>query len=119
MRDDARSTPVYSTGKGTLCRGCGRPAGGCVCRTAGEPSPGDGVVRVGRETKGRGGRGVTVVTGIPLAGEPLARLAGELKRLCGSGGTVRRGVVEVQGEHRDRLVVELTRRGYRVRRSGG
>jgi translation initiation factor 1 len=77
------------------------------------------VVRVGRETQGRKGKGVTVVSGVPLRGEALAVLASELKRLCGSGGTVRDGVIEIQGDHRDRLVAELAGRGWTVKRSGG
>lgn len=76
-------------------------------------------VRVGRETKGRAGKGVTVITGLPLALAQLEQLAGELKRRCGSGGTVRDGVIEIQGEHRDLLVQELTKRGFAARRSGG
>jgi translation initiation factor 1 len=119
MGREAKSTPVYATGQGTLCRACGRPEARCCCRAAKAAVPGDGVVRVGRETKGRRGKGVTVVTGVPLAGEALERLAGELKRACGSGGTVRDGAIEIQGEHRDRLVDELTRRGLRVKRAGG
>jgi translation initiation factor 1 len=74
---------------------------------------------VGRETKGRRGKGVTVITGVPLGPTELAALARELKARCGSGGTVRDGVIEIQGEHRDRLVEELTRRGFRVKRVGG
>lgn len=77
------------------------------------------VVRVGRETKGRRGKGVTVVAGVPLAGEALAALASQLKRMCGSGGTVRDGVIEIQGDHRDQLVAELAKRGWTVKRSGG
>jgi translation initiation factor 1 len=80
---------------------------------------GDGVVRVGRETKGRKGKGVTVVTGLPLAGEALEALATRLKKRCGSGGTVDGGTIEIQGDHRDLLVDELGRLGYTVRRSGG
>ena len=76
-------------------------------------------MRVGRETQGRKGKGVTVVSGVPLRGEALAGLASELKRLCGSGGTVRDGVIEIQGDHRDRLVAELAGRGWTVKRSGG
>ena len=77
------------------------------------------MVRVSRETKGRGGKGVTLVTGVPLAGEALEALAKELKARCGTGGTVRDGSIELQGEHRDRLVEELGRRGYTVKRAGG
>lgn len=84
------------------------------------PAPvGDGKVRVGREVSGRGGKGVTVVTGLPLPPVELEALAGELKRLCGAGGAARDGRIEIQGEHRDRLVEELNRRGYAAKRSGG
>jgi translation initiation factor 1 len=76
-------------------------------------------VRVGRETKGRAGKGVTVVTGLPLASAQLEALASELKKRCGSGGTVRDGVIEIQGEHRDVLVQELTKLGFEAKRSGG
>jgi translation initiation factor 1 len=76
-------------------------------------------VRVGRQTKGRKGKGVTVVTGVPLGQAELEKLARDLKKKCGSGGTVRDGVIEIQGEHRDTLVEELGRRGYTAKRSGG
>jgi predicted translation initiation factor SUI1 len=76
-------------------------------------------VRVGREVAGRGGRAVSVITGLPLESEALAELAARLKRLCGAGGAVRDGKIEIQGDHRDRLVVELSKLGYPARRSGG
>ena len=76
-------------------------------------------MRVGRQTKGRKGKGVTVVTGVPLSQAELEKLARDLKKRCGSGGTVRDGVIEIQGEHRDTLVEELARRGYSAKRSGG
>jgi translation initiation factor 1 len=76
-------------------------------------------VRVGRETAGRGGKGVSVITGLPLTPDQLEDLAKQLKKRCGSGGTVRNGVVEIQGDHRDLLVQELTRLGYPAKRSGG
>jgi translation initiation factor 1 len=79
----------------------------------------DGIVRVMRETKGRGGKAVSVVQGLPLAGDALEALATQLKKRCGSGGTVREGVIEIQGEHRDTLVAELSQLGYRVKRAGG
>jgi len=81
--------------------------------------PDQGVVRVSRQTQGRAGKGVTVITGLPLTPETLAALASELERLCGSGGTVKEGSIEIQGEHRDRLVAELSRRGFAARRAGG
>jgi translation initiation factor 1 len=76
-------------------------------------------VRVGRETKGRKGKGVTVITGLPLGSAELKELAKGLKSRCGSGGTVKDGVIEIQGDHRDLLVEELGRRGWTARRSGG
>jgi translation initiation factor 1 len=114
---------VYSTGQGRRCPECGRVAAECRCRRSKATEPvapsGDGIVRVGRETKGRKGKGVTVVRGVPLAGDALAELATKLKKRCGSGGTAEGGVIEIQGEHRDTIVEELGRLGYTVRRSGG
>jgi translation initiation factor 1 len=111
---------VYSSDGGRTCPGCGAPVAECRCVKAGANSTrGDGVVRVARETKGRKGAGVTVVTGVPLDAAALKELAGELKRACGSGGTVRDGVIEIQGEHRDRLVTLLQARGWTVKRAGG
>lgn len=112
---------VYSSAHGRMCPRCGRPAAACGCRAArpAAGSAGGGVVRVGRETKGRKGKGVTVVTGVPLAGDALDELASRLKRLCGSGGTVKDGVIEIQGDHRDALVAELAKQGWTVKRAGG
>jgi translation initiation factor 1 len=76
-------------------------------------------VRVGRETKGRAGKGVTVITGLPLRGDQLEALASQLKRRCGSGGTVKAGTIEIQGDHRDTLMTELTRLGFSAKRAGG
>jgi len=76
-------------------------------------------VRVGREVAGRGGKGVSVITGLPLTGEALEALATRLKKLCGAGGAVKAGTIEIQGDHRDRLVAELTKLGYEAKRSGG
>ena len=80
---------------------------------------GDGIVRVRRETKGRGGKTVTSIDGVPLASDGLRDLARELKRVCGTGGAVKDGVIEIQGDHRDELVAALESRGYTVKRSGG
>jgi translation initiation factor 1 len=81
--------------------------------------PAEQRIRVGREVAGRGGKGVTVVTGLALPAAQLEALAGELKRACGAGGAVRDGKIEVQGEHRDKVVAELVRRGYAAKRAGG
>ena len=76
-------------------------------------------IRVGREISGRGGKGVSVISGLPLAGEALEELATRLKKTCGAGGAVKDGTIEIQGDHRDRLVAELTKLGYEAKRSGG
>jgi translation initiation factor 1 len=115
---------VYSTGAGRLCPECTRPIDVCRCKRSkpaqAAPAPaGDGVVRVGRETKGRKGKGVTVIKGVPLAGDELEALATRLKKRCGCGGTVEAGTIEIQGDHRDLLVQELGKLGYTVRKSGG
>jgi translation initiation factor 1 len=81
--------------------------------------PSDGVVRVGRETKGRKGKGMTLVSGVPLPPEELKLLSQELKKKCGSGGTLKDGVIEIQGDHRDALIELLKARGWTVKRSGG
>ncbi len=112
---------VYSTGIGPICPGCRRPVAQCVCkdqRGRALRSPA-GAVRVSRQTQGRAGKAVTVITGLPLSAADLDALATDLKRRCGSGGTVRDGVIEIQGEHRDRLVEELNSRGFAAKRSGG
>jgi translation initiation factor 1 len=111
---------VYSTGIGAMCPGCRRPVAQCACKSAqGKPLRATAAVRVSRQTQGRAGKGVTVISGLPLAAAELEALAGDLKRHCGSGGTCREGLIEIQGEHRDRLVQELTRRGFAAKRSGG
>ncbi len=110
---------VYSTAHGRMCPSCNNPINQCNCSKRSSAPKGDGIVRVGRETKGRKGSGVTVVTGVPLRGDQLKDLARELKSMCGSGGTIKNGVIEVQGEHRDRIVKVLGERGYTVRKSGG
>ena len=116
-RDDART--VYRSDAGRVCGLCGRPAKRCVCKASPRVDRGDGIVRVRREVKGRGGKTVTTVSGVPLASDALRALAGELKRRCGTGGSAKDGVIEIQGDHRDTLVAELETRGYTVKRAGG
>ena len=126
MKRPSQSAPrdgggiVYSTGVGERCPNCQRPVRECVCKkgTPGKTTS-DGIVRVSRETQGRKGKGVTVITGLGLAPHELEALATELKKRCGSGGSVENGRIEIQGEHRDRLVEELTKRGWTARRAGG
>ena len=76
-------------------------------------------VRVGREVAGRGGKGVTVVSGLTLDALELDELAARLQKLCGAGGTVKEGRIEIQGDHRDRLVAELCQLGFQAKRAGG
>ena len=80
---------------------------------------GDGIVRVRRETQGRGGKTVTTVAGVGLPEAELRELAGELKRRCGTGGSVKDYVIELQGDHRDAIVAELEKRGFTVKLAGG
>ena len=112
---------VYRTGVGRMCPGCRRPIAQCACKTAsGQAARAQsGPVRVARQTQGRAGKAVTIVTGLPLDAAGLEQLAKELKRRCGSGGTVKDGVIEIQGEHRDTVVEQLVQRGYSARRAGG
>jgi len=110
---------VYSTEQGRMCPECGKPAQSCVCAHAARKPGGDGVVRVSRETKGRKGKGVTVISGLPLTASELKALGRQLRKACGSGGTVKDGAIEIQGDHRDRLLVELEKRGFPAKRAGG
>ncbi|PLX72896.1 MAG: stress response translation initiation inhibitor YciH [Desulfuromonas sp.] len=110
---------VYSSETGRLCPSCNRPQASCTCSQKKSTPADDGVVRVSRSTAGRKGKGVTVITGVPLAGKELKELAKKLKQKCGSGGTVKDGVIEIQGEHRDLLVGELQKKGWNVKRAGG
>lgn len=101
-----------------MCPACRQPLAACGCGKPAPPPAGDGFVRVGRETAGRKGKGVTVVRGLPLAADELAELGRRIKALCGSGGTVKDGVIEVQGEHRDRVATYLQGAGWKVKRVG-
>lgn len=121
---------VYSSEQGRVCPACGRSESRCNCRGKGARArikareqaeaiaASDGIVRVGRSTKGRRGKVVSTVTGVPVEADALAELAGELKRRCGTGGALKDGIIEIQGEHRDTLVEELTKRGFKVKRVG-
>jgi translation initiation factor 1 len=109
---------VYSTELGRTCPDCRQAMNACRC--AGEASRiiGNGNVRVGREAKGRGGKVVTVVSGLAVTAAELHVLATQLKKRCGSGGTVKDGLIEIQGDHRDLVVTQLIALGHRARKSG-
>lgn len=108
---------VYSTEHGKMCPACRRPAAECSCAAAVVPAK-HGPVRVRLETGGRRGKAVTLITGVPLAAAELTELGKQLKQKCGAGGTVKDGVIEVQGDHRDAIVAELQHRGWKVKQSG-
>lgn len=109
---------VYSTDQGRMCPRCRHPQERCTCSREQRPL-GDGVVRVSRETKGRKGKGVTLISGIPLAEKELKAYTKELKVKCGTGGTLKDGIVEIQGDQRDILLPLLMQKGWVVKRSGG
>lgn len=109
---------VYSTDRGRICPGCGHPVAGCCCSKK-RPPAGDGVVRISRETKGRKGSGVCLISGLPLDDAGLKQLARQLKQRCGTGGAVKNGVIEIQGDHREVLRAELVKLGYHAKLAGG
>jgi translation initiation factor 1 len=117
--EKSNSRLVYSTEGGRLCPQCHRPVTGCVCGQQKPAVLGDGVVRIRRETKGRGGKAVTVISGIPLDAAALKNLTKELKKRCGVGGSSKDDSIEIQGDQREILKLELEKRGYTVKLSGG
>jgi len=120
MKSSPKSGLVYSTDGGRMCPECRQVLAECICKTvAAKPPAGDGVARVSRETKGRGGKSVTVVKGLALDPLALASLGKQLRTLCGSGGTVKDGVIEVQGDHGERIVGALNKYGHKAKRAGG
>jgi translation initiation factor 1 len=111
---------VYSTDGGRMCPACRRPTTACVCKSQSPAPAGDGVVRVSRQSKGRGGKTVTLVRGVALDAAALEALGKKLRAACGSGGTVKDGVIEVQGDHAERVVALLQAEGLgNVKRAGG
>ena len=109
---------VWSSERGELCTRCEKPLDRCACPAPDAPR-GDGVARVGRETKGRKGAGVTIVRGLALTPADLKALDKALKQRCGAGGSVEDGAIVIQGEHRDTIVAELENRGHKAKRAGG
>lgn len=118
MKSSSNGGLVYSTDGGRMCPGCRQPVAGCTCKASAAPQ-GDGVVRVSRQTKGRGGKSVTLIKGLALDPVALALLGKQLRTACGSGGTVKDGVIEVQGDHCDLVMEELGKRGHHPKRAGG
>jgi len=112
------SPTVYSTDKGRLCPECSQPKSDCVCKSQISTVNSDGIVRLQRETKGRKGKGVTLISGLPLQGNELKSLAKELKKKCSTGGAIKDGILEIQGDHRQTLQSLLQSKGYTVKISG-
>ncbi|MBF0272839.1 MAG: translation initiation factor Sui1 [Magnetococcales bacterium] len=110
---------VYSTEQGRMCPDCHQPLAGCACHRKGLPVASDGTVRVSRETKGRNGKSVTVIRGVALDSGSLEQLGKTLRTLCGTGGTVKEGVIELQGDHVTKIIGPLNQRGWVVKRVGG
>jgi translation initiation factor 1 len=110
---------VYSTEQGRICPDCNQPVSSCRCQRGGAAIAGDGVVRLSRQTKGRKGKGVTLVTGIELAEAGLKALGKELRQQLGTGGSLKEGVLEFQGDQRAALKPLLEQRGFKVKLSGG
>jgi len=111
---------VYSTETGRMCPDCRKPLVDCACKSAANAKPaGDGNVKVSRESKGRGGKTVTLVRGLPLDAMALALLGKQLRSAVGSGGTVKDGIIEIQGDHCDRVMEELKKQGHNPKRTGG
>ncbi|MDO9401474.1 MAG: translation initiation factor Sui1 [Polaromonas sp.] len=110
---------VYVTDAGRMCPACRQPVAACICKQARAVAATDGIVRVSRESKGRGGKSVTVIKGLTLEALALAQFGKQLKTACGSGGTVKNGVVEVQGDHVARVIDLLKKQGWAVKQAGG
>ena len=115
---------VYSTESGRICPECEKPTTKCTCKKD-KPKkeqqiyPNDGIVRIRREVKGRKGKTVTSIVGIPLDDKQLQQLAKALKRLCGTGGTVKDSIIVIQGDHRETILNEIKKHGYTVKLAGG
>lgn len=119
MRKASSGTLVYSTDTGRLCPDCGCALAACTCKAAARSAVvGDGAVRVQLSTRGRGGKSVTAVRGVALDAPALAVLGKQLRAACGAGGTVKDGVIEVQGEHVELVLGLLLKQGYKAKKGG-
>ena len=119
MSKSSDSRSVYSTELGRLCPQCQRAVAACVCGTDRPAGAGDGVVRIRRESKGRGGKAVTVIEGIPEQPDKLKLICKQLKQRCGVGGALKGSQLEIQGDQRSTCKQQLETMGYRVKLSGG
>ncbi len=120
----SNSRLVYSTDSGRMCPKCGKQAGKCSCKRKNSPKkasgyPDDGIVRIRREVKGRKGKTATAIFGVPLGEGELKQFAKILKQKCGTGGSIKDGVIIIQGDHREALRDEIASHGYKVKLAGG
>ena len=119
MKKKMKGNAVYSTDQGRLCPQCHRAVSNCVCGKDRPRHVGDGIVRISRETKGRGGKAVTIITGLPVATSELKTISKTLKQKCGVGGAVKGDTLEIQGDQRAACQEHLKKMGYEVKLSGG
>jgi len=118
---------VYSSASGRICPECGNPVSTCICKKGKDSItekntrrfPDDGIIRIIRETKGHGGKTVTIIGNIPIDNNRLKELAKQLKNRCGTGGTIKDSEIIIQGDHRQVILEELAKQGYRAKISGG
>ena len=118
---------VYSSASGRICPECGNPVSSCTCKKKKDVKtekparsyPADGIIRIMRDTKGHGGKTVTKLSNISIDNSRLKELAKQLKNRCGTGGTIKHGEINIQGDHRQAILEELTRQGYRAKIAGG
>ena len=112
---------VYSTETGRVCPTCGKPAAKCICKKkkSPQPKPGDGIIRIRREVKGRKGKTATLIYGFEADAGDVKQIAKRLKQLCGTGGSVKNGEIIIQGDHRETIKSELMQQGFQVKLSGG
>jgi len=120
MKSKSENAPiVYSTEHGRMCPACGKSRNQCICIQKSEREPRDGIVRIRREVKGRKGKTVTTISGLPLNHDGLQKIAKELKQNCGSGGSVKESVILIQGDHREKILKILQGKGYPVKKADG
>lgn len=120
MKENDNHQWVYSSEKGRICPACAETKTNCKCGKKAAPenrNPTDGCIRIARETKGRKGKGVTLISGVPE--EKRSSLAREIKQLCGSGGTIKDGKIEIQGDHRDLILSLILKKGFKAKKAGG
>ena len=121
MVDD--SILVYSTESGRICPGCGNPTKGCSCKGKKTRSQSniksDGIIRVRREVKGRKGKTATSISGFQEGNDDLKQIAKNLKSQCGTGGSIKGGIIMIQGDHRQTIQSELQKQGFKVKLAGG